>query len=208
VNDATLWQNYFDIVILPPPALQDHAIALSKQLKPYGAKFVLGKQRFLPHISLYHIPVRPEHFAEFSKAVREIASRHAGGRLRLTSVDMPVLMTDKPAWLNRLHLQLVDRTCAFLDREYGVEKTWNTAYLPKELAGPARRYLKEYGSPLINEVFRPHITLTSFKRKNANRKIPSLDLDPLSFTVDAVTICELGPSHSCQRIIATFALKR
>jgi 2'-5' RNA ligase len=206
MKDSGLWQNYFDIVILPPPAIQDHAIALSKRLEPYGGKFVLGKNRFIPHISLYHIPVRPERFAAFSDAVRNVASTHPGGTLQLTSVDMPVLVTGKPEWLSELHRKMVEHTNAFLDREYGVEKTWDTEYLPAELKEPARRYLKEFGSPLIDEVFRPHITLTSFEDKSSRQSIPEMNFDRLSFEADAVSICELGPSHSCQRIIATYPL--
>jgi hypothetical protein len=205
-DSHSLWSNYFDIVILPPPAVQDLAIALSKSLQPYGGKFVLGKTRFLPHISLYHIPVRPERFAAFSNAVGQVSSRHAGGELQLLSMDMPALMTSKPDWLSLLHLQMVEHTKAYRDRDSGVEGTWHTDYLPPELAGPARRYLEEFGSPLIHEVFRPHITLTSFVDKSVTGSIPAATFEHLSFEVNSVAICELGPSHSCQRIVATYPL--
>jgi hypothetical protein len=206
MQDSSLWPNYFDIVLLPPPPVMDHAIALSQQLQRYGGKFVLGTGRYIPHISLYHIPVRPERFAAFSNAVQNVASTHAGGRLRLLSVDMPALMTDKPEWLTNLHLQMVEHTAAFLDREYGVEQMWDTEYLPADLKDPARRNLKEFGSPLIDAVFRPHITLTSFEDKSIRHSIPELNFERLTFEADAVSICELGPSHSCQRTIATYPL--
>jgi len=208
MNDlnASLWPNYFDIVILPPPAVRDHSIGASKQLAPYGGKFVLGRRRFIPHISLYHIPVRPERFAAFSNTVQDVSSKHTGGTLRLTSCEIPALMTDKPDWLFQLHLQMVKHTSPFLDRAYNVDQTWDTDYLPAELAGPARRYLKEFGSPLIDVVFRPHITLTSFENKNIAQSIPPLSFERLSFEVNTVSICEQGPSHSCQRIVATYPL--
>jgi hypothetical protein len=114
-----IWTNYFDVVILPPPAVQDHAIALSRQLEKYGGQFVLGKNRFLPHISLYHIPVLPEDFADFSQAVQQSASRHRGGELRLRSIDMPLLMTDKPAWLRQLQRDVVSQTIRYFDWKYG-----------------------------------------------------------------------------------------
>src|ERR671922_9628 len=110
MKQADIWRNYFDVVILPPPAVRDHAIALSKELERYGGKFVLGKRRFIPHISLYHIPIRPENFAAFSRTVQEIASRHHGGDLQLRSVGMPLLMTGKPKWLKQLHLNIVKQT--------------------------------------------------------------------------------------------------
>jgi 2'-5' RNA ligase len=206
MKSENLWPNYYDIVILPPPAIRDHAIELSRKLERYGGKFVLATESFLPHISLYHIPVQPQRFEAFCNTVRDIASRSAGGVLRLVSIDMPVLMTDKPDWLILLHEHMVGRTVTFLDREYGAAKTWNIDYLPAELTTAARRYLVAFGSPLINEVFRPHITLTSFEDKNVAKVIPPLDCKPLSFDVDSVSICELGPSHSCQRTLATYPL--
>jgi hypothetical protein len=206
MTNEDLWPDYYDIVILPPPAVQQHAIGLSQQLQAYGSNFVLGTERFIPHISLYHVPVRKEQFDAFSNVVREVAAQHAGGTLRLVSMEMPVLMTDKPEWLTRLHVQMVRQTSRFLDREYGAERTWNTDYLPADLAAPAQRYLEEFGSPLINEVFRPHITLTTFEDKALAQRLPGMDFERMSFEVDAVSICELGRSHSCQRIQATYPL--
>jgi hypothetical protein len=55
MSSRGIWSDYFDVVILPPPAVRDQAIALSRQLKKYGGRFVLGKTRFLPHISSAHI---------------------------------------------------------------------------------------------------------------------------------------------------------
>jgi hypothetical protein len=206
LSETNLWRNYFDIVILPPAEVRDHSIALSKQLEAYGGKFVLGTSRFLPHISLYHIPVRPDLFLQFAKTVEDVAGRNPGGTLRLVSVEMPVLMTDKPGWLSRLHLEIVESTKEFLDRSYGVDDMWRTDYLPAELADAARQNLEEFGSPLIDAVFRPHITLTSFGDHATAQRIPPLSFAPLSFVTDSISICELGPSHSCQNIVETYPL--
>jgi len=208
LSETSLWRNYFDIVILPPPEVRAHSIALSKQLAPHGGKFVLGTRHFMPHISLYHIPVRPDRFGEFADAVRDVAARNAGGMLRLVSIEMPVLMIDKPAWLSRLHLEIVESTKEFLDRDYGVEEMWRTDYLPAELVEPARRHLREFGSPLIDTVFRPHITLTSFADYSMARRVPRMAFALLSFKAESISICELGPSHSCQRTVETYPLAR
>lgn len=204
----SIWQNYFDIVILPAPDVRDHSIALSKQLEPYSGKFVLGLRQFLPHISLYHIPVLAEHFAKFADAVKDVASRNVGGPLNVVSMEMPVLMTDKPAWLGQLHLEIVEATKDFLDRSYGVEATWRMDYLPAALQEQARHNLIEFGSPLIDAVFRPHITLTSFLDHSVAKQVPPPSFLPLSFKVDSISICELGPSHTCQRIVETYPLAR
>src|SRR5262249_11827001 len=141
----------------------DHAIVLSRQLEKHGGQFVLGKKRFLPHISLYHIPVLPNDFADFSRAVQQCASRHRGGELRLRSIDTTLLMTDKPAWLRQLQRVVVSQTIPYFDWKHGAEELWNIGHLPPEKRALARRHLKEFGSPMIGTLFRPHITLTSLK---------------------------------------------
>src|SRR5262249_280571 len=154
-----------DIVILPPPEIVDYVIALSKMLQHYSAKFVLGKRQYIPHISLYHIPVSSEKFADFSTALGSIAAVHSGGALTLRNLEMPVIQTDKPEWLRKLHQNVVKATVPYFDWDYGADDTWSTDYLPVHLRKPARSNLKRYGSPLTGVVFRPHITLTSFADK-------------------------------------------
>ncbi len=205
MKQSSIWLNYFDIVILPPRPVRDHAIALSKRLKPYGGDFVLGARSFLPHISLYHIPVCRKDFALFAATVKQIAAEAKSGSLRLRSIEMPVIMTDKPSWLVRLHKEIVKNTSPFLDFDYGVESYWHTEYLPLRLRAEARSNLRKFGSPLIHHVFRPHITLTSLPNNRVARGV-RLPLEPLSFTVAEIAICELGPHHTCQRTIAKFPL--
>ena len=181
-----------------------HAIALSRQLQSHGGKFVLGDRRFLPHISLYHIPVNPKVCPLFMRAVKRIASRSSGGALRLRSIDMPVLKTDKPRWLIDLQRDVVDNTLEYFDRNWGAEETWDIDKLPLSLRAAGKRHLKKYGSPMMGRVFRPHITLTSFERR-PTKDIP-LEVIPLVFDVDEIVICELGPHHTCQRVIARYPL--
>jgi 2'-5' RNA ligase len=207
VKRSDIWRNYFDVVILPPKAIRDHAIELSRQLAQHGGKFVLGKRRFLPHISLYHIPVQPENFAAFSETVEQVAARHPGGDLRLRSLEVPFLMTDKPKWLKQLHLDIVNQTSKFFDWKYGSATTWKLEYVPPNLRTRAQAYLERFGSPLIDAAFRPHITLTTLETKPATKAVALVAFEPMTFHVDEISICELGTSHSCQRKIATYPLK-
>jgi 2'-5' RNA ligase len=200
-----IWRNYFDVVILPPPDVWKHAIALSRQLRRLGGEFVLGNRQFLPHISLYHIPVSRKLFPKFSRAVREVAAATKGGGLRLMSIDMPVLMTDRPPWLKRLHRDIVQTTLPYLDWDYGAGELWKTDMLPAHLQAEARDNLRKYGSPMIGRVFRPHITLTSFGKQRKPEKV-RLEFERLSFPVAEIAICELGPHHTCQRTIVKYRL--
>jgi hypothetical protein len=49
--------------------------------------------------------------------------------------------------------------------------------------------------------FRPHVMLTSFEDKSVIDRIPPLPFKAMSFRVDTIHICELGLSHSCQRVV-------
>jgi hypothetical protein len=138
--------------------------------------------------------------------LKSVAATHPGGELKLQKLDWPVIQTDKPDWLRNLHRTIVDNTLEYFNWKHGAEDTWNTDYLPAHLKERARRNLRKYGSPLVGSVFRPHITLTSFEQKSVVSEIPHLKVEPLSFPVGAIAICELGPSHSCQRIVKTFQL--
>jgi len=196
-----MWKNYFDVVILPPPPVRDYAISLSARLKKFGGRFVLGKRRYIPHISLYHIPVLPENFEVFREEVETITERFSGGELTLSSIELPLLMTDKPKWIQQLHIDVVTNTSRYFDWDYGAEDSWNMDLLPANLRARAKGYIQKYGTPLIGAVFRPHITLTSFEDRSVVGEIPPLPFKPMRFQVDTIHICELGPSHSCQRIV-------
>ena len=201
-KNVEVWKNYFDIVILPPPVVRDYAIDLSARLEKYGTKFVLGKRRYLPHISLYHIPVRPQNFAEFRKEVQTIAKNFDGGELKLRSIELPLLMMDKPKWIQQLYIDVVKKTSKYFDWDCGAEDSWNMNLLPANLRVRGKDYIEKYGTPLIGALFRPHITLTGFKDTSVVDEISELPFKSMSFQVNTLHICELGPAHSCQRIVA------
>jgi hypothetical protein len=87
----------------------------------------------------------------------------------------------------------------FFNRKYAVERTWNLDRFAGRRLKFARNYLKRFGSPLMGMNFQPHFTLSSFK----GREAPDIqfDIPAMRFRVDRLYVCELGPSHSCQRII-------
>jgi len=176
--------------------VRDYAIALSRQLRNYGSKFVLGNREYIPHISLYHIAVRQENFAAFREEAGRIWARLGGGRLKLRGIELPLLMTEKPKWLERLHDEVVERTVKFFDWDSGAKDSWRADGVRQ------RRYVEKYGSPYVRGGFKPHITLTSFEDKSVVKEIPALEFKPMSFEVNHLYICELGPSHSCRRIVA------
>jgi hypothetical protein len=199
IQPPILWPGYYDVVILPSAAVRDHAIELSEKLHRIGGLWRLGKRAFLPHISLYHIPVRAEELDEFLDELQLIVNTVQWADLQTMAFDMPVMTVSKPDWLKNLHHRIVRRTVRFRNRRYDVERTWSLARFSGRRLEFAKKYLRHYGSPMIGMNFRPHITLSSFKGKEPSDT--AFHVREMTFRPDRLYVCELGQSHSCHHII-------
>lgn len=205
----TIWKNYYDIVILPNAQIREYAIGLSKRLKKFNGKWMLGKTHFLPHISLYHIPVAQKNFGKFIAEIENAVIGQKIGTLSTTFITGRILHFNKPDWLHALYIKIIKRTYKYLDKKYHVESAWPIKNFPKNWHASMGKYLKKYGSPMVGIHFRPHITLSSSAVKEPfDRKFPGLPFRKFSFKPDNITICELGPSHSCQRIVRRIKLNK
>ncbi|MBI4085733.1 MAG: hypothetical protein HY433_00590 [Candidatus Liptonbacteria bacterium] len=194
-----VWKNYFDIVILPPKEVSDYARKLSKEFSIYGTEWTLGENSFIPHISLYHIAVKPKNFDSFVSEVKRTIKEFKPGNLQTTIIEPTLLMFDKPKWIKTLHITIIKNTLKYYDRDYGTEDFWSLSYLPQKTRKARVRFIKKYGTPAMGSNFRPHVTLTSFKGKTPELKIRKAKL--FRFKPRYLYVCELGPSHSCQRIV-------
>jgi 2'-5' RNA ligase len=201
ISPPLIWPGYYDVVILPPAPIRDHALKLSEKLYRMGGEWRLGKRAFHPHISLYHIPVRDKDLDPFLNELQLIVDTAQWGSLETTAFDMPVMMVSKPAWLSSLHHRIVRRTVRFLNRKYAAEKTWSLDRFSGRRLVFARKYLREYGTPMVGMNFRPHITLSGFK--GSEPEDPGIHVRRMTFRADRLHVCELGQSHTCHRIVRT-----
>ena len=195
-----IWKNYFDVVILPPKAVSNYAISLSKKLSKYGTEWTLGKNSFIPHISLYHIAVKPKNFKAFITELKRIAKNFSPGYLRTTVIEPNLLMFDKPEWIQKLYLKVIKDTLKYYDWNYRTDEYWPLNHFPKKMRKIGARFIKKYGTPAVGANFRPHVTLASFKNRRPNLEIKRAK--KFKFRPKFLYVCELGPSHSCQRIAA------
>ena len=199
-----IYKNYFDIVILPPKEIRDYAISLSKQLYRHNSKWVLGKEGFLPHISLFHIPVKTKNFDNLASELEKTVKGFKAGKLKISNLMLwkpnfaILLMTDKPGWIRKLYLKTIRRTLKYFDWDYEVEKIWHSNKLPKLM----QTNLKKYGTPMVGRYFAPHITLGVFRNeKDLIESFNKLKLKKYDFKPNSIYICELGENHSCQKIL-------
>lgn len=203
MKNPKIWKNYYDIVILPQKEVSDYAIKLSRQLHKYGTPWVLGKKSFIPHISLYHIPVKPKDFNGFINEVKMIAREFKPGKLKIEKLGLwksyrsVCIDTDKPEWIRKLYLKVIKKTLKYFDWDCGAEKTWGSAKLKL-----MKKNIKQYGTPMVGRYFMPHVTLAVFRDdKNMVKASNELQLRKFRFEAKSIFICELGESHSCQRIV-------
>ena len=202
--EPILWPGYYDVVILPPAPVRDHALELSEALHRMGGHWRLGKRAYLPHISLYHVPVRAEDLDAFLNELQLIVNTTRWGSLETRAFDMPVMTVSKPDWLKRLQERVVRRTVRYWDHTFPVAKTWSLERFSGRRLEFAKKYLREFGTPLHGMNFRPHITLTSFK--GSEPLDSDLHVRRITFRADRLHVCELGQSHTCHRIIREIPL--
>ena len=206
-----IWKNYYDIVILPPKPVAEYARALSKKLHKYGATFVLGKRHYIPHISLFHIPVKPEKFTQFEADIASCVKGFKADILKTGKLARGMIVTNKPKWLQALHTKVLSTSFPYIDWDYGVAATWGfVTRLSRQQREIGQRNIRKYGAPFVGSTFFPHITITDSPAFNDAKEDPEilhgLKFMSFRFKVKEIYICELGPHHSCQRIVKKIRL--
>lgn len=111
-------------------------------------------------------------------------------------------MTDKPEWIKKLYKRVINKTVRYYDWNYGTDELWSIDKFPKWMQKIGKKYMKRYGTPLVGANFRPHFTLTRFTKGQPKMLKKDLQLKKMKFKPLGVFVCELGESHTCQRIVA------
>jgi hypothetical protein len=166
--EEQIWKNYFDIVILPPEDISSYSIELSKELSKYSTKWMLGRKSYIPHISLYHIAVKPKKFEAFAKEIQRTIDNFEPGYLHTTVIEPNFIIFDKPQWIRRLYLRIIKNTLKYYDWDYGTDEYWPLDHFPKSMRKTGARFIMKYGTPMVGANFRPHVTLTVFKNEPPN----------------------------------------
>ncbi|NIT21391.1 MAG: DUF1045 domain-containing protein [Candidatus Aminicenantes bacterium] len=205
MKDSVSYKNYFDVVITPPAPVKEYVIQISQKIaKQEDGEFVLGKTRFVPHISLFHIPIKKAQLPEIKQKIKKVLSDSRLGLLRLKKITvlketLVWIQVSRPQWLVNLHCKIVQETMPFRDPDFDAMKAWSNQYNSSQ-----KKLIKIYGSPYVGRFFIPHITLTVLNLKNANPgEIP---FKPKKFRVSSISLYQLGPHHSCEKRI--FTLKK
>jgi 2'-5' RNA ligase len=187
-----------DIAILLPPSVADRAIALSAALsKEESQGLLLGRDDYLPHITLLQQFVSADELSTFLDRVGDVAQQvrpmklHVtGGGMGSSSVWMSIECT--PALVD-LHSRVLAAALPF-DRERGDA----SAFVGSDARDRDVQWVTGYRTSSSGASFQPHITLGHAVRP---RTIEAFD-----FEVTKVAACHLGRFCSCRRILRTYDL--
>lgn len=152
------------VVILFDEATETRAIRLSREFQRFAADphFSLGRRRFLPHLSLFHLRVRRDRELELAGRIEKVASlgRWVTGMLGPVRASHTLLFweTERTVELDQLHRHAVE-TLAPLRSENIVVSSPLTK---KETA-----LAEQYGYPFVLEAYHPHITLQALREEHA-----------------------------------------
>ena len=210
--------HYYDIVILPPEPIFSAAIRYSRDIaKRVPSKFVLGTRAYKPHISLFHVAVKPRDLSAMLDRLTALVQKlRVNGSLAVGKISRygggPLLPVSNPKWLQTLHGEILNAVNPLRDHSFP-----NTWHYPGLNTDAHRRNIRRYGSPVVGSMYAPHITLSLLddepKRLRLHRRrslfsqsIPGQRI--FQFTPSELTVCQIGPHHSCHRVIARIPFAR
>lgn len=184
-----------DIVIVPPEEIQDVAIGISKKLN--GSSFVLGKEDYVPHVSLLM-----GYTGDVGKVTEQVEESIKGEpRLSLSTEKVQigtgsVMLIAKNRSLTALHFRLLN----------GVNLvnhiTCPEGYVGMRAGEESLLYIKQFTKQYSRQKYVPHITL-------GDGNLPKGELGinfPIDFEARTVALFHLGDHNTCRELLASWEL--
>lgn len=164
---------------------------------------MLGRVRYKPHISLFHVAVKKVQVPEMIRRLKSIASSVILSTITVLPIE-PYdggagysMQVSKTKTLQRLHESVLRAINPLRDRKF--PNTWKYP----ELQQPRyKKNVQRYGSPVVAGFFAPHVTISYGPQKSRLR----FDKRRFRFTPRELVVCRLGPFHSCHGVITRVPL--
>lgn len=194
-----------DVAILPPPPIMEAAEAINRALcDRFEARFVLGSDACLPHLTLAQGLIAEKHLPEAEIVLTRIAAETAPFELVADGIRIsrpsPGFVFSGLGIMNKPELQkLHERIMAgleplLLDEDFGAEAFFE----PEKTAHACVDWVRNFAKSSAFEAFDPHITL-------GFGEIAEGPL--LMFRADNLALCHLGNCCTCRTVFARAALK-
>lgn len=199
-----------NVVLEPPPEVAQEAIRLSKELATQGEPyFVSDGKNFYPHVTLYMGVYPTHHVQAVLDTVRSIASMYkplvcADAKFHALWGFITLAFSLGPE-LKQVHEQLVQQLNPL--REGHIFAKYLELEYQKRFSPAQYESVQWYGYPGALECFSPHLSLIRFKDETRAEEISrTLQCDITSFTVNELTVYEMGEHGTCTKLVEKFNL--
>jgi 2'-5' RNA ligase len=192
-----------DIVILPPDSVLEIAIRYNKVLRDNTQEnIVLGKTRYLPHISLLMGCLTTDQLSDITSRLHAVAKAYNTLRLSVPGIHKDNSGSDgvvsfeikRTQELLRLHESIVKSCGAFLRQDADEVDMAD----PPPIKKSSLEWINRFISHACFENFWPHITLGYGEYTGT--------FEPFDFSASRLAICHLGNHCTCAEILAEASL--
>ncbi len=194
-----------DVVLLPPEEIMDLCIAINKKAaRKLLAHFPLGKEDYIPHISMAVGCIEEKNLKKVKQIVKENAPSFQAMPLQITDLFSVISSSGKKVFALRIRknnqIQSLHETLMKTLKPWFVDYTHPDALFTKkgEINTGDLDTVSKYEQKYSFEHFDPHITLWCAEAEPI--KLPH------SFIASTVAICHLGSGTKCRKILFSTSL--
>lgn len=195
---------------MPSNKLAQNAIAVSGSLKSLDPIFTLEIGRYYPHLSLYMFELKVESIPKIEEILQKLAQN-----TNKVNVSATKFYLDEVANLGYIDAEydvtndmknLQDQVVASVNPLRAGLRERDKAKIA-DAEGLVLKNLQDYGYVAVGKLFRPHVTLTRFKKHTPEvlDMLPSINTFEGSFL--KIGLFEMGNNGTCIRQIATYDLQ-
>lgn len=200
----------YDVVLLPPAAVDQASIAVSQKLSALGTEFTLNNTDAFPHLSLYMA-----HFDELDEVQKRLAALSQRPQLHLEAVSYNANDQGMCEVFYHKTPEVTDLQETIIAQLNPLRRGHRTKdpvgrLLTERLAttqGEEHRHLVQYGYDEVGNFFKPHITFTRFKDHQTPTPIDLLpSVHSFNGTFGTLALFEMGEHGTCVKEVSRWPL--
>jgi 2'-5' RNA ligase len=195
MNDTTR----ITVCLLPPRAVAEQAIAMSKKLSEHGGMFTLGNSENIPHVTLYMTDIPTVNLA---LVIRTLQAREESFEPCLLvsrtyrqkeNGFVDIAYETSPALLSFQKL-IVDALNNLRNELPGHEEAYG------RMSPEHQKNVRVFGYPEVDTDFEPHLTFSRLPRESAidTTQLPPIDF---SFTLTRLALTKTGPNGTSKEVL-------
>lgn len=191
-----------NIVIYPPEDILGRAVSISRRLKK--KRFVLGRKKHFPHITLYMTAFPLKNVAKVKKLLKQLAANTNPFRINFLKyrqsddsyIDAGYRKSKNVHELQRKVIGLLNPLREGLIRDKDKARM-------SQRSVAEQKNIRRYGYRSVGARYFPHMTFTKLEKydRSALSRIEELDF---SFTVTKIGLFYSGDHGTCRKLIAIY----